>query len=138
MSECKKQYNRFTAHHLASHTSDHPCIYCTKTDGIGSTLKSPCVHRIGINTYHPSRAPKEVLPHRAKWKKGNAPKAEGDRADCGYDTDVDGVFGRRDGGGLRRLASGDARRLRVGCLGEGGGEGDRTQPSLSMDVDMKD
>ena len=64
-------------------------------------------------------------------------EAEGDRADCGCDTDVDGVFGRRDGGGSRRLASGDARRLRAGCLGEGGSEGDRTRPSLSIDVDMK-
>ena len=64
-------------------------------------------------------------------------KAEGGRADCCCDTDVDGVFGRRDGAGSRRLAYGDARRLRVGCLGEGGGEGDRTRPSLSIDVDMK-
>ena len=55
----------------------------------------------------------------------------------GCDTDVDGVFGRRDGTGLRGLACGDARRLREGYLGEGGGEGDRTRPSLSIDVDMK-
>ena len=128
MSERKKQYNIITAHHLASHTSDQPCIYCTKTDGIGNTLKSPCVHTIGINTYHPSQAPKQVLPRRAKWKKGNAPKV------CRA---FDGVFGRRDGRGSRRLASGDARRLRAGCLGEGGSEGDRTRPSLSIDVDMK-
>ena len=66
-----------------------------------------------------------------------AVEAEGDRADCGCDTDVDGVFGRRDGGGSHRLAPGDARRLRAGCLGEGGGEGDRMWPSLSIDVDMK-
>ena len=61
-----------------------------------------------------------------------AVEAEGDHADCGCDTNVDGVFGRRDGGGSRRLASGDARRLRAGCLGEGGGEGDRTRPSLPL------
>ena len=30
-------------------------------------------------------------------------EVEGDRADCGCDTDVDGVLGRRDGGGSRRL-----------------------------------
>ena len=79
MSERKKQYNIITAHHLANHTSDQPCIYCTKTDGIGNTPKSPCVHTIGINTYHLSQAPKEVLPRRVKWKKGNAPKVR--RAD---------------------------------------------------------
>ena len=67
-----------------------------------------------------------------------AVEAQGDHADYGCDTDVDGVFGCRDGGGSRRLASGDARRLRAGCLGEGGGEGGRSQPSLSIDVDMKD
>ena len=66
-----------------------------------------------------------------------AVEVEGDRADCGCDTDVDGVFGRRDGGGSRRLAFGDARRVRAGCLGEGGSEGDRTRLSLSIDVDMK-
>ena len=66
-----------------------------------------------------------------------AVEAEGDRANCGCDTNVDGVFGRRDGGASRRSASGDARGLRAGCLGEGGGEGDRTRPSLSIDVDMK-
>ena len=66
-----------------------------------------------------------------------AVEAEGDRADPGCDTDVDGVFGRRDGGGSRRLAFGGARRLRAGCLGEGGSEGDRTRPSLYIDVDMK-
>ena len=66
-----------------------------------------------------------------------AVEVEGDRADCGCDTDVDGVFGRRDGGGSHRLASGDVSRLRAGCLGEGGGEGDRTRPSRSSDVDMK-
>ena len=52
-----------------------------------------------------------------------AVEAEGGRANCGRGTDVDGVFGRRDGGGSRHLASGDARRLRAGCLGESGGEG---------------
>ena len=56
-----------------------------------------------------------------------AVEAEGDRADCGCDTDVDGVFGGRDGGGSCRLACGDVRRLRAGYLGEGGGEGDRTR-----------
>ena len=50
------------------------CIYCTKTDSTGSTLKSPYVHTIGTNMYHPSHAPREVLPHRATLKKGNAPK----------------------------------------------------------------
>ena len=74
-----RNHNIITAHHLVNHTSDKPCIYCTKTDGIGSTLKSSCVHTIGINMYHPSQAPKEVLPSRAKWKKGNAPKVR--RAD---------------------------------------------------------
>ena len=66
-----------------------------------------------------------------------AVEAEGHRADYGCDTDVDGVFSCRDGGGSRRLASGDASRLRAGCLGEGGREGDRTRPSLSIDVHMK-
>ena len=79
MSKRKKQHNIITADHLASHTSDQPCIYCTKTDGIGSTLKSLCVHTIGIRTYHPSQAPKKVLPRRTKWKKGNVPKVR--RAD---------------------------------------------------------
>ena len=45
-----------------------------------------------------------------------AVEGEGDRtgrlAPHGCDTDVDGVFGRRDGGGSCRLASSDARRLR--------------------------
>ena len=45
-------------------------------------------------------------------------EAEGHRASRlaarGCDTDVDGVFDRRDGGGSRCLASSDARRLRPG------------------------
>ena len=49
---------------------------------------------------------------------GLAVKAEGDRAGQlaarGCDTDIDGVFNRRDGGGSRRLASSNARRLRPG------------------------
>ena len=47
-----------------------------------------------------------------------AVEAEGDRAGRlaahGCDTDEDGVFDCRDGGGLRRLASSDARRLQPG------------------------
>ena len=70
-----------------------------------------------------------------------AVEAEGGRAGRlaarGGDIDVDGVFNHRDGGGSRRLASCDARRLWPGCLGEGDGEGDRTRYSLSLDVDMK-
>ena len=107
MSERKKLYSIIRAHHLASHTSDQPCIYGTKTEGIGSTLKFPCVHAIGINTY---RAAEEGVP---------AVEAEGGRADYGCDTNVHGVFGHCNGGGSRRLASSDARRLTAGCPGGG-------------------
>ena len=55
----------------------------------------------------------------------------------GYDTDIDGVFDRCDGGRRRRLPSGDANRLWAGRLGEGGSEGDRTRYSLSIEVEMK-
>ena len=56
-----------------------------------------------------------------------------DEASRGHDTDVDGVFNNRDGGGSCRLAMrGDYSRLE-----EAGSEGDRTRDSLSIDVDMK-
>ena len=77
----------------------------------------------GLDVEHNGDLPRErECPDRDADRKGDlrcaaeegvpAVEAERDRADRGYDADVDGVFGRRDGGGLRRLASGHARRLR--------------------------
>ena len=57
----------------------------------------------------------------------------------GCKTDVEGVldYNENNGRGACCLASGDAMRLWLGQLGDGGREGDRTWYFVSIDVDMR-